>query len=102
MKKLVIYIEYCDECSYYDQEEESCMLEEKVIPGNAFDIPDWCPLDDVQKGAAALKVEIKAYLNYINGEILELDEKLTKEEIETACHDYVMDNFHWKYKIIDE
>ena len=48
-----------------------------------------------------MKVEVFAHLD-LEKDVIELDDNLTKEELEEAVYDYVSEFFDWGYKKIEE
>ncbi len=49
-----------------------------------------------------MKVEIFAQLDFVEKDIIELDDDLTDDEIEEAVYDYISEYFEWSYKKLDE
>ena len=48
-----------------------------------------------------MKYKITSHLD-LEKDILELDDDLTEEEIETELYEYVLSNLNWKYCKVEE
>lgn len=48
-----------------------------------------------------MKVEVFAQLDFVEKDVIELEDDLTDEELEKAVYDYILDFFEWGYKKIE-
>lgn len=48
-----------------------------------------------------MKYKITAHLDFTK-EVLELDDNLTEEEVETELYEYALSNLDWSYKKVEE
>ena len=49
-----------------------------------------------------MKVEVFAQLDFVEKDVIELEDDLTDEELEKAVYDYILGFFEWSYKKLDE
>lgn len=48
-----------------------------------------------------MKYKVTAHLD-VTKEVLELDDNLTEEEVETELYEYALSNLDWSYKKVEE
>jgi len=45
-KQITMHVDFCDECPMFDTEDGVCCTEDKKVE-DRFEIPEWCPLDEL-------------------------------------------------------